>query len=82
MSHALLLICKRQPTVTNCVRYVVQAQIVDTLLTAVKLKNALSLPPILHLLSCLARDLQQDFLPYIPRVLAVLTGLIESGKRG
>ena len=56
-----------------------QAQIVDILLGAIKLEAAISLPPILHVFSCLARDLQQDFLPYLPRVLTTLTDLVHSG---
>ena len=57
-----------------------QAQIVDILLGAVKVEAAISLPPILHVLSCLARDLQQDFLSYLPRVLTTLCSLVESGN--
>ena len=56
-----------------------QAQIVDILLSAIKLEAAISLPPILHVLSCLARDLQQDFLPCLPRVLTSLSDLVDSG---
>ncbi|KAL0035339.1 hypothetical protein WJX77_001780 [Trebouxia sp. C0004] len=56
-----------------------QAQIMDILLGAIKLEAAISLPPILHVLSCLARDLQQDFLPYLPRVLTSLSDLVDSG---
>ena len=56
-----------------------QAQIVDILSEAVKVEAAISLPPILHVLSCLARDLQQDFLPYLPRVLTTATNLVKSG---
>ena len=58
-----------------------QAQIVQILLDALKLEHALSLPPVLHLLSCLARDLQQDFLPYIPRLLAAIMQLVDSGEQ-
>ena len=56
-----------------------QEQIVDILLQAVKVEAAISLPPILHVLSCLARDLQQDFLPYLPRLLSTATNLVSSG---
>lgn len=59
---------------------VVQVQIVTILLDALKLEDASSLPPVLHLLSCLARDLQQEFLPYVARVLAALTQLVDSGN--
>ena len=51
----------------------------ETLLGALRLEAAISLPPILHILSCLARDLQQDFLLYLPRVLNTLSNLVESG---
>ena len=56
-----------------------QAQIVDILLGAVNIKAAISLPPILHIISCLARDLQQDFMQYLPRVLQQATDLVDSG---
>lgn len=56
-----------------------QAQVIDIVLEAVKVEAAISLPPILHVLSCLARDLQQDFLPYLPRVLSTATNLVNSG---
>lgn len=56
-----------------------QKQVLDILLEAVKVEAAISLPPILHVLSCLARDLQQDFLPYLPRVLTTATNLVNSG---
>ena len=58
---------------------IVQVQIVTILLDALKLENASSLSPVLHLLSCLARDLQQEFVAYIGRVLAALTELVQSG---
>ena len=56
-----------------------QAQIVHILLDAIKLESAIGLPPILHVLSCLARDLQQDFLPYLPRVLSTFSDLVDAG---
>lgn len=62
---------------THCM----QEQIVDILLQAVKVEAAISLPPILHVLSCLARDLQQDFLPYLPRVFTTATNLVNSGVK-
>lgn len=40
---------------------------------------ALSLEPILALLSVLARDLLDDFIPYVPRVIDALTHLVEQG---
>ena len=56
-----------------------QARIMDILLDAIKLDAAISLPPILHVLSCLARDLQEDFMPHLPRILSTLTKLVGSG---
>ena len=80
--------CPQQDLVQPCLKAAMtcgcicmQAQIVQILLDALKLEHALSLPPVLHLLSCLARDLQQDFLPYIPRLLASITQLVDSGEQ-
>ena len=69
--HIYCLLCS--------IRNSLQAQIVNILLSAVKIEAAVSLPPILHVLSCLARDLQNDFLPHLPHVLATATDLIHSG---
>lgn len=44
------------------------------------MKAALSLEPILILLSTLARDLQSDFLPFIPRILSSYADLVDEGK--
>ncbi len=40
----------------------------------------LSLEPILILVAALARDLQADFLPFVPRLAAALTELVEQGE--
>lgn len=45
------------------------------------MEAGLSLEPILILVAALARDLQADFLPYVPRLAAALTALIEQGER-
>ena len=44
------------------------------------MEAGLSLEPILVLVAALARDLQADFLPYVPRLAAALTVLIEQGE--
>ena len=43
------------------------------------MEAGLSLEPILVLVAALARDLQADFLPYVPRLAAALTVLVEQG---
>lgn len=60
---------------------------VDLLLAAVRPEAALSLPPVFDLLAVLARDLQQEYLPLLPRVLArcaasrqLLRALLGSGR--
>ena len=58
-----------------------QDDIADILLGAIRMKAGLSLEPILVLVAALARDLQADFLPYVPRLAAALTVLIEQGER-
>lgn len=73
--HAALAPHLHATSIATCA----QAKIVDILVSAVKIEAAISLPPILHVLSCLARDLQDDFLAYIPRVLASITDLVHSG---
>ncbi len=40
---------------------------------------ALSLEPVLALLSVLARDLQEDCVPYAPRIIDSLMDLVEQG---
>ena len=56
-----------------------QDAVVDVLLGAVRIEAALSLEPILELLAALARDLQADFVPFMPRVAAALSDLVEQG---
>lgn len=43
-------------------------------------RAALSLEPLLDLLGTLSRDLQQDFLPFIPRVCTALADLVDEGE--
>ena len=49
------------------------------LLGSVHMRAVLSLEPIVMLLSALARDLQADFLPYIPRILSSYSDLVDNG---
>lgn len=56
-----------------------QDAIAGTLLGAVKIEAGLSLEPILILVAALARDLQADFLPYVPGLACALTQLVEQG---
>ena len=56
-----------------------QNAVVDILLGAVRMDAALSLEPTLALLSVLARDLQEDCVPYAPRIIDALTDLVEQG---
>lgn len=49
------------------------------LLGAVRMDAALSLEPVLALLSVLARDLQEDCVPYVPRIIDSLMDLVEQG---
>ena len=53
--------------------------IVDTLLERVHMGAALSLEPLLALLGTLARDLQADFLPCLPRILSSFSQLVDEG---
>ena len=57
-----------------------QGDIVNTLLERVHMEAALSLEPLLALLGALARDLQTDFLPFVPRIFATLGQLVDQGK--
>ena len=43
------------------------------------MEAGLSLEPLLILVAALARDLQADFLPFMPRLAAALTELTEQG---
>ena len=57
-----------------------QDAIAGALLTAVRMEVGLSLEPILILVAALARDLQADFLAFMPRLAGALTELVENGK--
>ena len=54
-------------------------ELLDILLSPLGLGAALSLEPLLELTGTLARDLQDDFLPHLPRVAAVLADLVDEG---
>ena len=56
-----------------------QDAIASALLAAVHKEAGLSLEPLLILVAALARDLQADFLPFVPRLAAALTELVEQG---
>ena len=43
------------------------------------MEAALSLEPLLALLGALARDLQTDFLPFVPRIFATFSQLVNQG---
>ena len=43
------------------------------------LRAALSLEALLAVTAAVARDLRADFLPYLPRVVATLTALVDEG---
>lgn len=55
-------------------------QILDVLLGGLRLEAALSLEPLLELTGTLARDLQGEFLPALPRVLGALADLADAGE--
>lgn len=44
------------------------------------MQAALSLEPLLMLLGALARDLQADYLMYIPKILIAFSNLVDSGN--
>lgn len=44
-------------------------QILDHLLQDMHMDAQLSLPPLLHLSAIMARDLQQEYLPLLPRFI-------------
>ncbi|XP_012286717.1 small subunit processome component 20 homolog [Orussus abietinus] len=52
--------------------------VVDTLMKYLKMKDVLSLQPILELVVAVARDLQKDFYEYFPEFLAVITSLLNT----
>lgn len=57
-----------------------QAEIFDLILERIHVRAVLSLEAVLHVAAALVRDLQQDFLQYLPRFLAALTRLMSEGQ--
>lgn len=53
--------------------------IVSKLLSRLQMKSRLSLEPILRLISALSRDLLEDFLPFLQRIVISLVFLLKSG---
>ncbi|CAL1353831.1 unnamed protein product [Linum trigynum] len=53
--------------------------IVSALLSRLQMQARLSLEPILRLTAALSRDLLEDFIVYLPRVVRSLVSLLESG---
>lgn len=51
----------------------------EILLQHIDLKAILSLEPIFVLIGVLARDLQADFLPYIPQIFTAYSNLVDDG---
>lgn len=51
----------------------------EALLGRLRMKAALSLEPLLALVPAVARDLRDDFLPFLPRLIDTLTSLVNSG---
>ena len=49
------------------------------LLRHVDMKAILSLEPIFMLIGAMARDLQADFLPYLPRIFSTYSELVDNG---
>jgi hypothetical protein len=60
---------------------ILQDEVMDILLRAVHTEAELSMEPILILIATLARDLQHDYLVFIPRILSTLTQVIEQGAQ-
>ena len=56
-----------------------QELVVETLLSAVNMEAHLSLEPVLMLLGTLARDLQADYLPFLPKIVDALSTVLEQG---
>eukprot|EP00887_Chlorella_sp_A99_P000887 scaffold5.g887.t1 len=56
-----------------------QNEVLDLLLGGLRMDAALSLEPLLELVGVLARDLQEEFLPHLPRVAAALADLVDEG---
>ncbi len=51
----------------------------EALLQHINLTAVLSLEPIFMLIGALARDLQADFLPYIPQIFCAYSELVDNG---
>ena len=56
-----------------------QELVVETLLSAVNMEAHLSLEPVLMLMGTLARDLQADYLPFLPKIVDALSTVLEQG---
>ncbi|KAI8611937.1 armadillo-type protein [Chytriomyces sp. MP71] len=54
-----------------------QKEIVDAIVKYLENQNALAAEPLLSLVTLLARDLQEEFFPYFPRVLQTILTLIQ-----
>lgn len=53
-------------------------QVLDFVLSHATYEAKLSLAPVLAVLAAMARDLQADFLPFVPRVFATLAALVSA----
>ena len=56
-----------------------QDKILEILLRHVDMEAVLSLEPIFMLVGALARDLQADFLPYLPEIFSTYADLVDKG---
>ena len=56
-----------------------QDEVVDILVGSLQLEALLGLEPLFDLVGALARDLQSEFVPAVPRVLCALSDLVETG---
>jgi hypothetical protein len=56
--------------------------VAGVLLRAMRMDAALALESVLGLTAALARDLQHEFLPLVPRVAAALADLVQEGRSG
>ncbi|XP_071696721.1 uncharacterized protein [Rutidosis leptorrhynchoides] len=68
------------PLVQSLPQIIIQKKIiVENLLSRLVMKGRLSLEPILRLIAELSRDLLDDFIPFIPKVVDSMTLLLSSG---
>ncbi len=51
----------------------------DILLSNISMEAKLSAPALLQLLGTLARDLQEEYMPYVARVFTHVTNLVHQG---